>query len=119
MDPDLMGSPCLQAALHMGIAGVPGQDGPVGHRLPAIFGVDSHPFPVHRMPSNGSADRAAVLPEAPHRHRLIGPGKGVVLELSGQSQVGPVMLGGDNQAGGVPVDAVNNAGAQLAVDSRQ
>ena len=28
VDPDLVGAACLQAALHMGISGIPGQNGP-------------------------------------------------------------------------------------------
>ena len=47
-----------------------------------------------------------------HRHRLVHPGQGVILELGGQGQVGTVIFSGDDQAGGVPVDAVDDAGAQ-------
>ena len=119
MDPDLVGAACLQAALHMGISGIPGQNGPVGNRLPAVFAVDGHFLPVHRVSADGGVHRAAVLPEAAHRHRLVGPGQTVVLELGGQGQVGPVVFGGDDKPGGVPVDAVDDAGAQLPVDSRQ
>ena len=43
----------------------------------------------------------------------------MVLELGGQGQVGPVVLRGDDQAAGVPVDAVDDAGAQGAVDPRE
>ena len=40
------------------------------------------------------------------------------LELLGQGQVGAVVFGRDHKAGGVPVDAVDDARAQLPVDSR-
>ena len=119
VDPDLMGAACLQAALHMGVAGVSGQDGPMGDGLPAVFAVDRHFLPVHGVAADGGVYRAAVLLQAPHRHRLIGPGQGVVLELGGQGQVGAVVFGGDDEPGGVPVDAVDDAGPQLAVDSGQ
>ena len=55
--------------------------------------------------------------EAAHRHRLVHPGQGVVLKLGGQSQMGPVVFRGDDQAGGVPVNAVDDAGAQGTVDA--
>ena len=57
--------------------------------------------------------------EAAHRDRLVHPGQGVVLKLGGQSQMGAVVFGRDNKAGGVPVNAVDNARAQLPVDARQ
>ena len=69
------------------------------------------------MAGDGGGDGAAVLAEAPHRHGVVQAEQGVVLELGGQRQVGAVVFGGDDQAGGVPVDAVDDAGAQLAVDA--
>ena len=41
--PNLVGAARLQPALHVGIAGIPGQNGPVGHRLPALWGWWSTP----------------------------------------------------------------------------
>ena len=112
MDPDLVGASRLQAALHMGEARVARQHPPVGHRLPAVLPVDGHPLPVHRVSADGGVHGAAILPQPAHRHRLIDPGQAVVLELGGQGQVGPVVLRGDDQAAGVPVDAVDDARAQ-------
>ena len=40
VDPYLVGAARLQAALHMGIPGIPGQDRPVGNGPPAVFRVD-------------------------------------------------------------------------------
>ena len=96
----------------MGAGAVPGQNGPVGHGGAAVSGVHRHFFPVGGVPADGGVYRARVLPEAPRRHRLIGAGQAVVLELGGQSQVGAVVLGGETQAGGVLVDAVDDAGSQ-------
>ena len=45
------------------------------------------------------------------------PGKGVILELGGQGLVGIVVLGGNEQPRCVPVDAVDDAGAEGSVDS--
>lgn len=115
MDPNLVGTACFQPALHMGIARIAGQNGPVGHRLPAVFAVNGHLFPVHRMAADGSVHSATVFPKASHRHRLVHPGQGVILELGGQGQMGTVVFSGDDQARGVPVNAVDDAGAKLPV----
>ena len=70
-----------------------------------------------------AADRgvygAAVLPEAPHRQTLIGAGQRMIRQLSRQCQMGGIVFGSDDQAAGVPVDAVDDAGAQGAVDPRE
>ena len=67
--------------------------------------------------ADGRVHSAAVLPQAAHAHRLVLPVKGVILELGGQGLVGIVVLGGNEQPRCVPVDAVDDAGAQSAVDA--
>lgn len=118
MNPDLVGTSCFQAALHMGKAAVSCQYGPVRYGGTAGSWLHRHPFPIHRVTANRGVYGAAVLPETSHRYRLIHTSQGVVLKLSGQGQMRPVIFGGDDQAGGVPVDAVDDARAQLPVDSR-
>ena len=117
VDTDLVGPAGLQAAADVGIAGKPLHDLPVGHRAPAPPVHHRHLLPVRRAAADGGVHGAPVLPEISHRHRLVGPGQGVVLELGGQGLVGEVVLGGDDEAAGVPVDAVDDAGAQGSVDS--
>ena len=68
MDPNLVGTACFQPALHMGIARIAGQNGPVGHRLPAVFAVNGHLFPVHRMAADGSVHSATVFPTVSYTH---------------------------------------------------
>ena len=116
VDANLVGAAGLQTALQVGAAGIAPQHLPVGHRRTAL-GVHRHLLPVHRVAADGGVHRAAVLFEAAHRHRLVHPGQGVVLKLGGQSQMGAVVFGRDNKAGGVPVNAVDNARAQLPVDA--
>ena len=41
----------------------------------------------------------------------------MIRQLSRQCQMGGVVFGGDDQAAGVPVDAVNDAGTLLAADA--
>ena len=117
VDPDLVGPAGLQPALQQGIAREPLQHPPVGHGMAAIFLGDGHFLPVGGMAANGRVDDAAVLPDAAHHQADVGPGQGVVLELGRQRLVGEVILRYDQQARGVLVDAVDDAGPQLAVDA--
>ena len=119
VEPQLVGAAGLQTAFNPGIAGIPAEHGPVRDRGAAVLPVDGHFFPVDRVPPDGSVYGARVLLQVPHGHRLVYSGQGVVLKLGGQGQVGFVVLGGDDQAGGVPVDAVDNARTQNAVDAGQ
>ena len=119
MDPDLVGAARLQTAAQMGDAGIPGDDLPVGHGLPAPLPHHRHALAVHRMAADGGVHGAAVLPKIPHRQAFIGPGQGVVRQLGRQGQMGCIVFGGDNEAAGVPVDAVDDAGTLLAPDAGQ
>ena len=65
----------------------------------------------------GAFSRAAVLFEAAHRDRLVHPGQGVVLELSGERSGGQVVFRRDDEAGGVPVDAVDDTRPQFPADA--
>ena len=91
----------------------------MGHGGLGIALGDAHFLPVAGVASDGGVHGAGILLQPAHGDGLIHPGQGVILELGGQSQVGPVVLRGDDQAGGIPVDAVDNARAQLPVDSRE
>ena len=71
------------------------------------------------MAADGGGDRPLVLPQPPDGNGLVDPRQGVVLELLRQGQMGLVVLGGDQQAAGVPVDPVDDAWAQLPVDAGQ
>ena len=117
MHPDLVGAAGLQTALNMGIAGEALQHRPVGHRRTAVFPIHAHLLPVGGVAADGRVHSAAVLPQAAHAHRLVLPVKGVILELGGQGLVGIVVLGGNEQPRCVPVDAVDDAGAEGSVDS--
>ena len=119
VDPDLVGAARLQAATQMGDAGIAGDDLPMCHGLPPPLAHHRHALAVHRMAADGRVDSAAVLPEIAHRQALIRPGQGVVRQLGRQGQVGRVVFGGDNEAAGVPVDAVDNAGTLLAPHAGQ
>ena len=69
------------------------------------------------MTADGGVHGARIGAEPAVDHCLVRAKQGVVLELGGQGQMGPVVFRGDEQAGGVPVDAVDDSGAQFAVDA--
>ena len=69
------------------------------------------------MPPDWGVHGAAVLPEAALDNRLIGAVEAVILKLLRQRLMGKVVLCHDQKAGGILVNPVDNAGAQLAVDA--
>ena len=117
MHPDLVGASGFQPAKHVGMAAVTGNHLPVSDGGTAVPGIYGHPFPVDAVAADGGVHGAPVLPQTAHTNRLVLPRQGVVLKLRGQGQVGRVIFGRDDQAGGVAVDAVDNAWAQGSVDS--
>ena len=84
---------------------------------PAAVRDHRHLLPVPFIPANGSVHGAGILSEVSHDEALIGSGQAVVRELGGETLVGEVVLGGDEKTGGVPVDAVDDAGALLPADA--
>ena len=116
--PDLMGASRLQTAPHMGHPRIPGDDLPVGHSGPSP-GNHRHLLPIRRVPSDGRVHRAAVRLQVAHHQTLIRPRQRVIAELGAEPQMGGVVLGGDDETAGVPVNAVNDAGTLLPADAGQ
>ena len=117
MNTNLVGASRLQLAAHVGITPVAPDHLPVGHRIAGIAGSDGHLLPVGRMAADGGIHSSGVLPEAAADNGLVGSGHGVILQLGGQHRVGKVVFRHRQKAGGILVDAVDDAGAQLAVDA--
>ena len=117
VDPDLVGPSRLQTAADMGVAPVALHHFPVGHGFFGVAGGDGHLLPVGGVPADGGVDGAGVLPEGAADDGFVGPRHGVVLELGGQHGVGQIVFGDSQQSAGVLVDAVDDAGPQLAVDA--
>ena len=115
---DLVGAACFQPAAQVGDALIAGDDLPVGHG-PASVRHHGHFFPVCAVAADGGIHGAAVLLEIAYGQTLVGPGQGMVGQLGGQTGVGGIVFSGDDEAAGVPVDAVDDAGAQLAADARK
>ena len=116
VNPDLMGAAGFQTALHIGRAGIALQHRPMGHGIPAA-GHHGHLLPIRRAAADGGVDRACILPEIPHDNAAVCPGQCMILKLCRQSDMGKVVLRRNDEAGGIPVNAVDNAGAQLPIDA--
>jgi len=116
VDADLVGAAGLQAAAQVGDTGVTGDDLPVGDGT-AAGGDHGHLFPVGAAAADGGVHSAAVLLHIAGHQALVGAGEGVVLQLRAEGQVGGVVFGGDDEAAGIAVDAVDDAGALFAADA--
>jgi len=83
------------------------------------FGGHRHFFAVDGMAADGLVDFAARLGrDAPHQCEIFLAG-GAAGELRDERGVGGFVLGHDQNAGGVFVEAVDDSGAQLAADALQ
>ena len=85
--------------------------------LRLFFSVTAIFFPVHRVAADGRVDRAGILTQIAADDALIRPGKAVILELRSKMRVRKVVFRGDEQAGCVLVDAVDDAGPLLTADT--
>ena len=71
MDPYLVGPSGLEAASHMSIAGVTGDDLVPRRRFPRRSASDSHLFAVAQASAYGGVDAAAVVPYAADGDALV------------------------------------------------
>ena len=86
---------------------------------PAAAGHHGHFLPVFGAAVQRRVHGAPILLQCANDHRFVGARQGVVLQLCGQAQVGPVIFRHNEQAGGVLVDAVDNARAKGTADPRK
>ena len=106
---DLVGAACFQTAFHIGEALIPLQHLPVGHGTAAV-GDHGHFLAVDRMAADGGIHGAAVLTQVSGDDAAVDPAEGVILQLIRETLMGKVVFRGDDEAAGVPVDAVDDAG---------
>ena len=117
VDTDLVGAAGFQLAAHVGITPVTGYYLPMGNSLFAVSLGDAHLFPVGGVAANGGIHRAAVFPERAADDGFVGAGHRMVFQLRCQNSMGKVIFGYRQKTGGVLINAVDNAGAQHAVDA--
>lgn len=87
----------------------------MGHGVPSA-GHHSHFLPVRRTAADGSVHRPVILPEIAGDDAAVGPGQRVILKLLRQLHMGGIVFRGNDETGGVSVNAVDNAGPQFSVD---
>ena len=117
VDPNLVGPARFQVAADVGIAPVALDHLPVGYGGLGIALGDAHLLPIRRVPPNGGIHGAAVLFQIAADNGLVGPRHGVVFQLRGQDRVGQVIFGNGQKSGGVLINPVDNAWAQLPIDA--
>ena len=113
VDADLVRAPGLEPAAQVRPALVAGDDLPVRDGA-AASGHDGHALAVRRASGYRRVDRAGVLPHAAAHDALVDARQAVVGELGAEGEVRGVVLRGDNEARGVLVYAVDDAGPPLA-----
>lgn len=113
--PDLVGAARFQTALYIIHTGIALQHRPMGHGVPSA-GHHSHFLPIRRAAADGSVHRPGILPKIAGDDAAVGPGQRVILKLLRQFHMGEVVFCGDDETGGVPVNAVDDAGPQFSVD---
>jgi len=121
---DLMGAPCLQAALDQagegpfGIAELFDKAIPrTGH--PAAVTQDCHAFAVERISTDRSFNDAFACSGRAPDNSVIGTLDGVVGKLLGKACHGTLALGGNEQSAGILVEAMNDAGPSHTANTRQ
>ena len=112
----LVGASGLQAAAHVRPAVIPGDHLPVRDGA-APAGHDGHALAVGRVPGYGRVHGAGVLPQRAVHDALIHARKASVCQLGAERQVGEVVLGRYDKAGGVLVYTVHDARTPLPADA--
>ena len=120
LGPDLMGAARLEAAFQQGELAQPLQHlvagvGVLGVRLGGR--VDRHFFAVGLAAAKVCFHKALVLRKAAVDHRLVGALHAVHRHLLGKADVGGVVLCHHQQAAGVLINAVDDAGTHHSADA--
>ena len=116
MHADLMGASGLQTAQDIGEAVVPLQHPDMGDGRLGVLLCDAHLLAVGLMPSDRRVDRALVLFDIAVADREVRAGEAVILDLFAESRMRDIGLRDHQKPAGVFIDAVDDAGAQFAVD---
>ncbi len=119
MHPYLVGPAGFQSQLHEGYARISGQDLPVGDRVLSLSGSPRHSLAVHRMTADGRLDASLVVTRGPEDEGEVDPLDGMFTELTGESVVGSVVFGGNENSGSVLIDPMHDAGAQTPTNARK
>jgi hypothetical protein len=119
VNPDLVGSTGLGINFEKGEGAESLKDLPSGYRSFPFSGSGRHPFPLDRMPSDGSIDQTFILLKNSMSNGKIDLLHEAILELSGQLVKSLIILGDDHHAGSLPVETVDDARSQHTVNSSE
>ena len=119
VDADLVRPARFQLTLDKRIAGKALQHAPVRHGAAAVFLRDGHFLAVGRVAADRRIDGAGIVLDIAADDTHIRPGQTVILQLRGKRGVREVVLGCDDEAGCVFVDAVDDAGPLFPTDAGQ
>lgn len=118
VNPDLMGSSRLQAALQVSEASEPLQYPVMGDGISTASFIYGHFFPVHRMSADGSVYRALFFLQVSVDDGPVFPGDGMVFKLLRQKAVGGVRFADHKGTGGILIDPMDDSGPHHPVDFR-
>jgi len=119
MNPDLVGPARLDVDFQQGCASVTFPDAPEGDGRPTPPAPRGHLLAVRRVAADGGLNPPAVGLRVPvHKGQVALPHR-AALELPGQSAMGFVGFGHNQQPGGSLVETVDDSGAQHAADPRE
>ena len=115
---NLMGAAGENVHIHQRHAAAGCEHRPFGDGF-AAFGIDRHLLAVLFAAGNGGLNAAVLLSEGAVHQRAVVLFHQAVQQLLAQRQLGGVILGDQQQAGGILVQPVDDARAQLAADASQ
>jgi len=114
-----MGATGVELEAHQRVAAEALQQGPVGAGMAAAVVVHHGVFlAIGGMATDGAHDRAVLRRGHAVHHRQVFAGGDALLDLHLQLHQCFLALGHDDAAGGVFIEAVHDAGPQLAADPR-
>ena len=116
MYPDLMRPSRFQPAFDISKTFETLQHPVMRHRLLAIFYSCGHPLPVAGVPANRQIHRSLLFLNDAVYDSTVSADDAVLLQLSGNGQVGRVIFTDQKASRSIPVDPVDNAGPHNAVD---
>jgi hypothetical protein len=117
---NLVGSACFQAHLSVGEAVEALQHPIVGNGLSCVgraCGINGHSLSVGFVTGDGGVNRAFIRLQISGYNGVVHPSDVVCFKQGREKHVGVVVFGTDQKTAGVLVDAMNDAGSDLAVDA--
>ncbi len=114
---NLMGAPGLKNTAYVSISLIRCNTLPVSNSRLGILFSHSHAFAVNRMSAYRLVNCSRVFLEAASGYGLVNPVQAMVRKLCRKRSMGKIIFCNNEQAGGVFIDTVDNAGPTLTADT--